>query len=329
MNRKKFLSNALLSTAGICLTKNSFGHSAQKITGADFSSLTTQKNAPGKMKVCIFSKQLQWLSYEEMAAAVAEMGFDGIDLTVRPNGHVLPERVEEDLPKAVAAAHKAGIKIQAISTDIQDARQKYARTILKTASGLGINLYRSAGLNYQKGLDVRSNLENIKAKFESLAAINKEYNLHSDYLNHSGENFGASLWDLWFTIKDIDPKYVGSQLDINHATVDGLFSWPVTLNMLHTHVHSMVVRDFKWEKINGAWEASHVPLGEGMVDFKKFFGLVKQYGFPGPIVLMCDYDLGGAETGKKVLTKSKDEVLGMMKKDLLFIRNGLAEQKLI
>ena len=45
------------------------------------------------LKIHIFSKHLQFLIYKDMAEAAAEMGFDGIDLTVRPNGHVLPERV--------------------------------------------------------------------------------------------------------------------------------------------------------------------------------------------------------------------------------------------
>ena len=33
-----------------------------------------------------------------MAEVVAENGFDGADLTVRPGGQVLPENVEKDLP---------------------------------------------------------------------------------------------------------------------------------------------------------------------------------------------------------------------------------------
>jgi len=54
-------------------------------------------------KICIFSKHLQWLDYQGMAQTAADIGFDGIDLTVRPDGHVLPQRVREDLPKAVQA----------------------------------------------------------------------------------------------------------------------------------------------------------------------------------------------------------------------------------
>src|SRR5205814_8116826 len=56
-----------------------------------------------RLKIHIFSKHLQFLNYHDMAEAAAEMGFDGIDLTVRPSGHVLTERVETDMPKAVEA----------------------------------------------------------------------------------------------------------------------------------------------------------------------------------------------------------------------------------
>ena len=68
------------------------------------SMVRTSADQP--LKIYIFSKHLQFLNYQDMAEAAAEMGFDGIDLTVRPKGHVLPERVETDLPKAVEAMKK-------------------------------------------------------------------------------------------------------------------------------------------------------------------------------------------------------------------------------
>ena len=52
----------------------------------------------GKLKICVFSKHLQWANVKEAAAVAKEIGYDGIDLTVRAGGHVLPERVEADLP---------------------------------------------------------------------------------------------------------------------------------------------------------------------------------------------------------------------------------------
>ena len=63
-------------------------------------------------KVCLhtFSKPLQWLGYDALAESLAQAGFCGIDLSVRAKGHVEPEKVEQDLPRAVEAARKQGIK---------------------------------------------------------------------------------------------------------------------------------------------------------------------------------------------------------------------------
>src|SRR4051794_18536152 len=116
MTRRNFYTSSLLTAAGLSLQLSSLAKSnAFAVDG------TSIDRAPGKIPVCIFSKQLQWMNYQDMANAMAELGYDGIDLTVRKGGHVLPERVSEDLPKAVEAAKKAGIGIYMISTEIEDA----------------------------------------------------------------------------------------------------------------------------------------------------------------------------------------------------------------
>ena len=52
--------------------------------------------APSKneLDINIFSKHLQFLEYEAVGAKAVEIGFSGVDLTVRPKGHILPETVQ-------------------------------------------------------------------------------------------------------------------------------------------------------------------------------------------------------------------------------------------
>ncbi len=57
----------------------------------------TKESSKKKMPICIFSKHLQWCNYKEMADLAGEIGFDGVDLTVRPKGHVLPEEVRQEM----------------------------------------------------------------------------------------------------------------------------------------------------------------------------------------------------------------------------------------
>jgi len=322
MKRKEFINTSIFATAGLSFNGNIFAGNAvpqQQEVAAPQLQIVSEK-----MQVCIFSKQLQWLNYADMAKAVADMGYDGIDLTVRTDGHVIPANVETDLPKAVEAAEKAGIKIIMISTDISDARGANTEKVLKTAASLKIRHYRINGLNYQKDIDVPANLDLIKNKFSGIEKLNRQYGLRSDYLNHSGENFGASIWDLWLTIKDLDPAFIGSQFDIKHSTIAGPFSWPTAFKLINKYIQTMVVRDFQWEKKEDKLAVKPVPLGQGLVDFKKYFGLIKQYQVPGPISVMCDYDLGGAENGARILTVPKESVLNAMKKDLDILKTYLA-----
>ena len=74
--------------------------------------------------LCMFSKHFPELNYAELGKTCKDLGFAGIDLTVRPKGHVLPERVAEDLPRAVDALRKAGLEVPMITTLIPRRRWK-------------------------------------------------------------------------------------------------------------------------------------------------------------------------------------------------------------
>src|SRR5271169_5957859 len=73
------------------------------------------KPAPHKLKVAIFSKHLQFLAGEELAKGAAEIGFDGIDITVRKGGHVEPGLVAEDLPPLVGIIRQHGLEVPMIT----------------------------------------------------------------------------------------------------------------------------------------------------------------------------------------------------------------------
>ena len=67
--------------------------------GATFAPATASASADATWAISMFSKHLPDLHGRDLGQAVREAGFDGIDLTVRGGGHVLPARVTEDLPK--------------------------------------------------------------------------------------------------------------------------------------------------------------------------------------------------------------------------------------
>jgi len=202
----------------------------------------------GPLKISIFSKHFQWTNCGEMAAIAKDIGFDGVDLTVREGGHVLPERVEQDLPKAAEDIRKAGLELPMITAEIVDARSPHAETILKTASRLGIRYYRWGGFVYNGSKSIPDQLAEFKTRVKDLAGINKEYDVCAMYHTHSGiDRMGASIWDLWYLLKDFDSRYVGVNYDVGHATVEGGYGgWISTTRVTAPMMRGVAVKDFRW-----------------------------------------------------------------------------------
>lgn len=286
---------------------------------------------PGEkpFRLSIFSKYLQWLDYDKMTQTAAEVGFDGLELTVRKKGHVLPERVEEDLPRVVEAARKAGIEVISIATQIADPNHPDTEKTIATASRLGIQYYRMAYCHYSRDKSINATLDELKPKFRDLAEMNKQYGIHGAYQNHAGSKFvGAVIWDLWELIKDLDPRYMGCQFDIRHAAVEAGLSWPTQLRLMASYIKTLVVKDFYWRKGTKGWQPVNCPLGEGAVDLVAYLQLLKNESISGPISLHYQYDLGGANRGRTELTMPAKQVVGAIKRDVEFFKHLLVEKNI-
>ncbi|HKH63760.1 MAG TPA: sugar phosphate isomerase/epimerase family protein [Flavitalea sp.] len=282
---------------------------------ADLFAITTS-NTAARLKIHIFSKHLQFLNYRDMANAVAELGFDGIDLTVRPKGHVLPERVEDDLPKAIDAIRKVGLVSSMMVTAVDDATDPTHKKVLDVAAKLGIRYYRMNWFSYPEGESMPASIQTFQQKVKEISQLNKELGLTGCYQNHAGRLVGASLWELWQLLKEADKQHMGIQYDIRHAVVEGGTSWQNGLRLIHPHIKTLAIKDFNWEKKNGKWDIQDTPIGEGMVDFKTYFKLLKQYQINVPVSLHLEYPLGGAESGATQISCDQQVVFKAMKKDL-------------
>lgn len=278
-----------------------------------------------QLKVHIFSKHLQFLNYNDMSSFAAEIGFDGIDLTVRPKGHVLPENVNRDLPLAVKAIQDSGLEHGLMTTSVLDAQDLLHQNILRTASQLGIDHYRTGWLSYSQEKPILEQLEAYKRQFATLEQLNKQLGIKGSYQNHFGKHVGAAIWDTYELLKNCTSDHMGAQYDIRHAVAEAGGSWELGLQLIKDHINTIAIKDFKWGQKKGVWKPINTPLGQGMVDFKRYFSLLKKYHINVPVSLHLEYDLGGAEHGASKLSMSHKEVFKRMKADLTFLRKTWLE----
>lgn len=305
MNRRAFINTSI---TGIVAAKTNFQ-----------TALPTTNTS-----ISIFSKTLQWIEdYQILANTIAELGFDGIDLTVRPNGHVLPENVATDLPKIVKAAKQANIKVQMMTTSILQANSS-SELLLKTASRLGIEHYRMGWYPFKMQKEIVQQTDVFAQQIKGLDVLNKKYKIFGEYQNHGGQYLGAAVWDFYPILKNINSPFTGCQYDVNHATAENGVNWETGFRLIAPHIKSLAIKDFKYELQEGKLKKVGCPLGEGIVDWVKFLALVKQYKLNVPITMHFEYDLGGAENGAKVISIDKKEILMAMKKDLTLLKEWLS-----
>ena len=275
---------------------------------------------PGEMRVPgihLFSKCLQFLDYHQLASTAAALGLNGLDLTVRPRGHVEPENFERDLPAAIKAIIEAGISCEMMVTNIVSTQNQRDFDLLAMAHSLGVKSYRLGGLRFDPDVSQMESVERYKLQLASLAEWNREIGITGMYQNHSGEgHFGASIWDIYLASKDLNPDELGIQFDVRHATTEGGRNWPDSYRLLKPQIRALAFKDFKWAEVNGKWRLVNTPIGEGMIDFNRYFHMLKDAGMNYPVSLHCEYDLGGAEKGKKDPTMPKEEILAAIKQDV-------------
>jgi sugar phosphate isomerase/epimerase len=286
------------------------------LAGSAAALLARPAAAKGKLKLAIFSKHLQFVQGAELAKAAADLGFDGVDITVRKGGHIEPQHVKQELPALVATLRKQGLEVPMVTTDIVDAETPFAEDIVRTASELGIRHYRSGGWKYAPDQPIPAQLDSFRTRLAGLAKLNAKYRSCAMYHTHSGVGLvGAPIWDLYIMMKDLDPELVGINYDVAHATIEGgLGGWIASYRVSGAHVRAIALKDFVWAKdARGRWREQWCPIGEGMVHFPEFLGMVAASGFNGPLQVHYEYPL----------PKEREGEYAAMKRDLATLRGYL------
>ena len=270
------------------------------------------KGAP-RPPVYVFSKHLQFLDYADLGPGAAALGFDGIDLTVRPGGHVEPHRVRKDLPRAVKAIRDAGMEVKTISTAVLDNEEGHDRAVLETAAACGIEQYRIGPALYRPADEPEAHLETWLSNLRRLESLNREFGILGAVQNHSRFYVGGLIWDLWMGLRDTEASLVGCHYDICHAVAEAAVSWPVGFHLLKGRIRALVVKDFVFKHSANGNNRSFVPLGTGMVPWRQFWSLVAEAGLHVPLILHMEYaDEAPPDVIRKALKTDLQTLHGML-----------------
>jgi sugar phosphate isomerase/epimerase len=226
--------------------------------------------------VCLYSQALIEIDYIELPRIVRGLGFDGCNLTVKPGGHVNPRAADVSLMPALEAMSGADLEVPIIATALTSMADPTAGEVLGLAGVIGVPFFRPGPWRFNPPSTA------LQREIAGVAAAGRS-NKMAMGISNTGEASGASVATVSQIVRPLDPRWVGFDFDPSPAAVEGgMDAVAAAFTMAQPRLKMVTVRDCRKD-------ASPCPLGEGVVDWQHFFGLLAAARFNGPITLQIDY----------------------------------------
>ncbi len=258
--------------------------------------------------ICLFSQVLIKVEYADLGEILRSLGFEACDLSVSEAGHVRPEMASLDLVRAVESLRGAGVDVPVITTDLTSPQDPGIRDVLGIGSIIQLSLFRPGLWAYPK-LDAVARLLQWRRDVAGLASLARSTGMCLSVPNRIGEGPGTAIEEMDLTIRLLEPRAVGYDFDPASAVVSaGPDRWMNALRTALPRLKSVTVRDVEWKTSGGSRETLPCPLGQGIVDWAAFFGVLARAKFAGPISLRVDYkpadDVGAIQSDAAFLRKA-------------------------
>lgn len=230
----------------------------------------------------VFTKP--WLlELAELGRFVAAMGFDGIELPVRPGFQVTPEAVERDLPAAARLLGDFGVRIASVAGPVD------RRTIAACAEA-GVPLIRIC-------VDIppdRGYLEHeatLLRTFSGLVPALSEAGVALGVQNHCDRCVGSAL-GLRRLVEPFDPRVIGAVWDPAHCALAGEIP-SLAADILWSHLRLVNLKNVRWreQRHGGVLRFHHawVPGPEGLCRWDEVAVELDRRGYRGDICLTAEY----------------------------------------
>jgi len=240
--------------------------------------------------ISVHSEQFPKIGYDELGGILHTLGFDGCVISVGPTGHVTAAHADLDLMRFVEATTGSGVDVPALATTFTSPANPTVQLAFAVGNEMGIPIFRPGEWRYGDAADLEKRTAEVQREVLGFASLGNQTKMAIALHNGAGDAFGASLWDIQMTIRGVNQRVIGYDFDIGYATAHGgVAGADAALRMALPRLKMATARDCFWSKTDGGWKLTQCPLGEGMVDWRRFFAALARARFTGPILLAVEY----------------------------------------
>ncbi|NMB21190.1 MAG: sugar phosphate isomerase/epimerase [Firmicutes bacterium] len=270
------------------------------------------------MKLGVVSLSIGFLEIPEAVRFIKEIGGKTFELSTAEGVHRGSLDFTESGRHSLAnLVQNEGLSITSVAgySDFTLSDSEFVREQLEgleryaeLAQSLGVKFVRVMGGNAKPELSKPEMVSNIIAGFKQAVQIAEKYDVIFALENHGTlVNDGPTLVKI---IEEVNSPYLRLTMDTGNFcwagnSLEDAYDYFAQVSPYVVNVH---LKDFVYEND----EVQFVPLGEGLIDFKKVFNMLGKVDYQGSI--LCEYEgVGDPRVLMQDGTFYRDEVMDQVK----------------
>ena len=147
------------------------------------------------MEIVLNSKFFTELSVEQLGEKTIELGYDGVDICVRPGHPIHVDNVVEALPKAMKVWQGQNLTcpLATAATDITNPNAPEVEGLYVACAEAGIPRLKIGFWRFNEGDDYWQVIDDARRELEGFSAFSEKYGVQTCYQIHSGALYWIKL----------------------------------------------------------------------------------------------------------------------------------------
>jgi sugar phosphate isomerase/epimerase len=247
------------------------------------------------VQIVLNSKFFSALSVPALGAKARALGFDGIDVNVRPGHPVNPANVTTALPEAVRVWTDQGLicPLATAPVTLVNPQAPEVEPLYAGCAAAGVPRLKIGFFPFTPGEEYWGLVHAARSALEGFARVGEQHGVQTVYQVHSGPVLGSNCAGLMHLLRGMDPRRVGAYPDLGHMVLDGE-DYPMGLAMVREYLSIVAVKDAYHAPQPPGSEPPFLPrfvaVGRGAVNWRRALGALKALGFDGAFSVHTEYE---------------------------------------
>ncbi len=233
----------------------------------------------------VFSKPWQEMSLPELGAHLKGLGFDGVELPIRPGFQVQPENVAEGLPEAARILADFGIRIGSVAAPTDE-------PTIAACGEAGVPIIRICP-PIPKERAYPDAVADLQREWEALVPVLDAHGVAIGVQNHAGRSLPNAL-AIVHALGPFDVKHVSGVWDVAHEALAGTEP-DMALDIVWDCMRLVNLKNAYWKRTNSPeaeyaeWTWYWTSGRQGRADWRIVVAELKRRGYEGDVCLTAEY----------------------------------------